>query len=344
MRPRILTTTIKEKCPRWGERTELLPGWREDVSRTWLKRRRSSWYEDLNWGWKLFRASRSYDVVVTGYERPATVFALLQYLGRRNKVPHVCGASGSIGAYVERRPRGFRARIKQWIKRRVFRAVLGASARVIVYSRGQIEEYARAFALPASKFACLPYYFTLWDTIFDVSQGDYVFAGGDYTRDYATLLRAAGTLPYRVVIAAFYRHYFEGIRIPPNVEILTTTHEGFIQLMAGAGVVVLPFEGGLLHTGGEQTYLNAMLLGKAVIVADDVGATEYIESGVNGVVLRPGDAESLRSSIQTLMDDRDRATAMGEKAKAAAAKFTPDRFFNRLLALAEECVNGQSTV
>jgi glycosyltransferase involved in cell wall biosynthesis len=59
--------------------------------------------------------------------------------------------------------------------------------------------------------------------------------------------------------------------------------------MAGARLVVLPLKGGLLHSGGQQTYLNAMALGKPVIVADDCGADEYIMHNVTGIVLVPGD-------------------------------------------------------
>ncbi|HEV2178544.1 MAG TPA: glycosyltransferase family 4 protein [Terriglobia bacterium] len=332
MRPKILTTTIKDKCPLWGEQTEVLPGWREEVSRTWLKRQKAPWLRDLSWAWKLFRASHRYDAVVTGYEQPSVLFGLMQRLARRKRVPHV---------YLYLYPNLPSGRIRRWLKKLIFRAIMQEARAVVVFSRVQIRLYSQAFGIPESRFVCIPYYSTLWNAQYETSLGDYIFAGGDYTRDYRSLIEAVAPLPYRLVIAAFYRSYFEGIQIPPNVEILTTTHEGFLKLTAGAGVVVVPLRGGLLHPGGEQTYLNAMALGKAVVITDDVSAGQYIENGVSGVVLRPGDVQGLRREISAFMENRSLAQAVGDAAKVAAGRFSPDQFFAQLLAVIEACVNGQ---
>ena len=329
---RILTTTIKDRCPLWGERTELLPGWREEVDRTWRKRKKVSWLADARWAWRLFRASRRYEVVVTGYEQPAIWFGLMQRVLRRRPAPHV---------YLYQYSNLPEDRLGRWFKRRFLGAIMREARAVVVFSRLQIRLYSEAFGVPESTFVWIPYYSTLWGAEYETTEGDYVFSGGDYTRDYASLFEAVRPLPYRTVIAAFYRSYFKGLQIPSNVEILTTTHEGFLELTAGAGVVAVPLRGGLLHPGGEQTYLNAMALGKAVIVTDDVGAGQYIENGVSGVVLKPGDVEGLRQAIVRFMENRSLARNVGEAARAAAARYSPDAFFARLLTVIEECVHGQ---
>lgn len=261
------------------------------------------------------------------------VFALLQRLLRRRKVVHIY-IDTHLGYSLPANP------LKRRLRKFILTQFLQPATRAIVFSKRECQLYAQEFGSVADRFVPIPYYPTLFEQEWPAILGGYVFAGGDHTRDYATFIEAIRPLPYRVVIAAFYRHYFEGIEIPPNVEILTTTHEGFLRLMAEAGVVVVPLAGGLLRSGGEQTYLNAMALGKAVVVTDDAGADEYIENGISGIVLKPGDAQALRTAIRTLMENSSLARDMGQNAKSTAAQFPPVRFVNSVLALAQECVDA----
>ncbi|HEV2488860.1 MAG TPA: glycosyltransferase family 4 protein [Candidatus Acidoferrales bacterium] len=326
---------IKDRVPWWGQRTELLPGWREYVDKTWRKRERSSVFDDLRWGWRFYRASKHYDAVVSGYERPAVLFALLQRFCRRQRVPHVF-------LYVSfNLPE---SRLAKTLRRLLIRQIIAVACRIVVHSKHQGREYARVFRSQLSKFSFVPYFSTTFGASYPTSEGGYVFAGGDYTRDYANLIEAVGPLPYRVVIAAFFRHYFKGIQIPPNVEILTTTPDGFNELIAGANVIVVPLQGGLLHPGGHNTFLSAMALGKTVIVTDDGGAEDYIKDGETGVLIRPGAPEELRRSIRTLMENRELARSIGEKASVAARGFSLDSFLIRVLELARECANGKKPV
>jgi glycosyltransferase involved in cell wall biosynthesis len=218
--------------------------------------------------------------------------------------------------------------------------VLRAVSRIVVYSRHQIAVFTELLGLPGHQFAHVPYHTTLYDSKFLISQGDYVFAGGDFTRDYPALIEATRNLPYPVIIAARYRNYFQGIDVPSHVTILTATREHFFELMAGAGVVVVPLRGGLLHSGGQQTYLNAMLMGKAVIVADDCGASEYISHNATGILLDPGDTEALRQAIRVLMDECALARSLGERARVSAEAFSPEHFVERVLEIVEQCTEG----
>lgn len=331
VRGRILTTHPKSGDRLWCERTVLLPGWLDEVERS--RGQPGSLWRSLYWGWKLFRASGKFDAVVTGCERAVHVFALLQKLARRKKVPHVV-----LYVFFKLPDSG----LKRALKRLYFRQLIEATSRIIVYSHRQIELYARMFRVSADKFVCVPYHTTLYGAEYLVSEGDYVFAGGDFTRDYATLIEAARGLPCRVVIAARYRHYFHGLHLPANVEILTATHDQFLGLMAGAGVVVVPLRGGLLQSGGQQTYLNAMLMGKAVIVADDCGADEYIAHGATGMIVRPGDSLALREAICSLMKNRHLARSMGESAKTSATEYSPEHFLRGVFAVVHECVEGKA--
>jgi glycosyltransferase involved in cell wall biosynthesis len=320
-----LSTHPKLLHPDWDAQTTVLPGWLDAAKRAGEKS--LSPLLSLYWGWKLFRASGDFDVVVTGFERPWQVFALLQKIFRRTKKHHF------IIYFGLQRP------VRLWY----YRQIVNSCARVIVHSRQQVELYARTLGVAREKFACVQYHTTLdgyhgvrADRI-SARQGDYIFSGGGF-RDYATLLDAVSGLPQRTIIATRDRDYFRGLKIPSNVEILTATHEEFFRLMAGAKAVVLPLHGNVLHPGGEQSYLNAMQLGKAVVVAADFGAAEYITHGVDGMVVPARAAGELRNAILEVLDGTVDVERIGHAAKQTAANYPLAQFIRGVRALVAECV------
>jgi glycosyltransferase involved in cell wall biosynthesis len=318
---RVLTTHPKVLHPEWDDaQTTVLPGWLEVASRAGEKSLSPA--RSLYWGWKLFRASRKFDVVITGFERPWHVFALLQKTFRRKRKHHFFIYFGL------QRPN------RLWY----YRKIVDSCARVVVHSRHQVDLYARTIGVNAEKFACVFYHTTLHGyhgvraDLLPVQKGDYIFSGGGF-RDYATLLEAVSGLPCRTVIATRDQSYFRDLQIPSNVEIVTASHEEFFQLMAGARAVVLPLHGQVLHPGGEQSYLNAMAMGKPVVVAADFGADEYITNGVDGMVVPAGQPSALRDALRSLLGNRRLADAMGDAAKRTAGKYSAEQFIRGVRAV-----------
>ncbi len=328
----ILTTHSKRSNPLWQERTVLLPGWGEkvekDVSRTG---RECGYWEGLYWGWKLFRHSKSFKAVLTGSERPAHVFALLQRLCRRKKrVVHV------FMDFPWNPPEKGLARILKCLR---WHLEIAAVDRIVVLGGPEQEEmFSERLSVPRRKFKFVPYHHTLYDSVSSVSEGDYIFSGGDYTRDYVSLIRAVDGLPCRLLIVARNRRYFQTIQIPKNVEVLTTSPERFEELLAGAKLVVLPMLPGLAHSGGQTVLLNALALGKPVILAEDGSLTNYLSPGVEALMVRPGDPLALRKAIVRLLEDPELARNLGKNAKCASDRYTPEAFFSRVFALVDECL------
>ena len=332
-RRRILTTYVKKSDATWLSRVEVLPGWREEVDRTWGKGKidLDSFLSNLKWAWRLFRASRNYDVVVTSSDRTGRLFAAFQLLLRRRRVPHI---------YVAWTCNPFGGRLKRWFHRTELRWAILAASRAIVQGKYEIAAYADELGVPASKFVFVPYHSTLYDFRCEVKEGDYIFAGGDGNRDYPTLIEAVRGLPYRVVIAALFRDHFRGIQVPKNVEIVTLSQADFFQKMAGAALAVVPLLPGLLHPGGQQTWINAMSMAKPVIVAEDRSARDYIIHASTGWLVKPGDPAALREAIRLLMEDRNLARSVGRRAKEAALQFSPQRFFEGVFSVVEECLKA----
>src|SRR5262249_3731503 len=116
-----------------------------------------------------------------------------------------------------------------------------------------------------------------------------------------------------------------GVALPPNVRVEGTTHAGFRQAIAGARLVVVPMQAGLLHSGGQQTALHAMAMGKPTIAVGRNWAADLIDDGVTGLIVEHGDAAGLRRAVRWVLDHPEEARRMGERAAAHAAHFTTRR-------------------
>jgi glycosyltransferase involved in cell wall biosynthesis len=114
-----------------------------------------------------------------------------------------------------------------------------------------------------------------------------------------------------------------------------------MQLMAQSGINVVGLEEGLLHSGGQQTFLNAMAMGKPVIVTDPEGAEDYICNGIDGLLVPPGDPEKLRSAILKLQKYPGLSIALGEKAREKTMTFDTETHLSAIASLAKKiCLEG----
>jgi glycosyltransferase involved in cell wall biosynthesis len=325
----ILTTHHKNYDAIWCSRTILLPGYIEDWERF---KGELPVTKHLAWGWKLFRLSSCVQAVITGSERLAFVFAVLQKF-RRHKVPHIFMQS-MWDLPV--------SRVRRLFKRALFRAVVSSASRVLVYSRRQLELYPRQLGVPREKLVFLYSHTSLYGKEYPVSRGDYVFSGGDSNRDYATLVAAARGLNCRVIIVTHQSAELPAAALPSNVEIIAgLPPDEFNRMMAGAAAVVVPLRRGALETGGRTVYGNAMSMGKAVIVADD-DAGDYITNEHDGLLVQTSQAIALHHAIARVLADTELCTRLERNAKQTARAFAPEIFFNAIFALADDCARKES--
>jgi len=325
---RILTAYEKARHPAWLARVEIFQELADDSKKQKGKRlpALTRLLRELFWTLKLLHIGRQYDIVLTGSDRIGLFFAASQRFLRRNRVRHIF-IDFLVTLYPDHSMR--------FVRKLLYSSAVRGASRVIVQRSCEVELYARAFGVPVDRFEFVLYHATLYDAPRSVRDEGYIFAGGDGHRDYPLLIEAVRDLPYRVVIAALEKSHFKAIAIPPNIEIRSTTSSEFIQLMAGAHLVVVPLLAMPQHVGGEQTYANAMTLGKPTIVTD-LGASDYIRHNVDGILTSPGEVASLRAAIQTLMQNEDLARTMGIRAKEASAKFRPERFFQDVFRICEQ--------
>jgi glycosyltransferase involved in cell wall biosynthesis len=319
MAPRYdVLTDIPGKPGRfWGDHTTLVgpsrpPAWLV----RWLGRR---WADNLCGALaavRMFLKRRHAQGVVTDGGASGVLFAFLQALVPWGRKPHVMI---DCNWYRTGRP------VRDWLKGLRLRMASRSVKRFVVWAAHEVKDYHYAFGIPREKLTYVPFHTTLHDYDYEVRDDGYLFAGGNYDRDYPTLIEAVRGLDVPVWIATTRPEQVAGIDLPANVRIEGTSVEGFRKAMAGARLVVVPMQAGLLHSGGQQTCLNAMALGKPTIAVGRKWAVDFIEDGVNGFIVDYVDPQSLQQAIRWVLTNPAAAARMAERGRAHALRFTTQR-------------------
>ncbi len=331
----IVLTDIPGKPGRfWGDNTTFVG---PNKPPTWLLRRLGNrWAYNLTGllaGLRLFARRSQCQGVVTDGGSSGMLFAWLQMLCPWGRKPHVL-----IDCLWEMPASPWKA----WFKKLRLRMAARSVRRFVVWASHEAVDFPRAFGLPPDQFEYVPFHHTLHDYTYDARDAGYLFAGGNSDRDYRTLVEAVREVDVPVWIASTRRDLFSGVDLPANVRVEATTPEGFRQAMAGAKLIVVPMVPGTLRSGGQQTCLNAMLLGKPTIAVGRRWASDFIEDGVDGLIVDYADPQSLCRAIRWVLENPEAARRMGERARQRAAWFTTERCMRAVRDLAVE--ESSSTV
>lgn len=275
---------------------------------------------------RLFRVARNYDGIVTLGDLEGLTFAMLQRLRGKRRPVHVMYDCLWYGG--------------NRLKRAWMRYCLMQVDCCVVWASIEIDRYASCYHLDPKKFLFVPHHHTAKRYKFDVADEGYVFTGGNWFRDYRLFVDAVRELNFPcMIVTTREKELFAGMKIPSHVQVRGATHEEFRQLMARSSIVVVPMQANLLHAGGQQTFLNAMLMGKPVILTDPQGGRDYIDDGVNGRLVPYGDKDQLANSIHELMSNPSVRAGMGEAAKKTALPLTTEACNIRIWEKLEELVD-----
>ena len=311
--------------------------------------------------WLAFRASRRYRVIMTDGEHVGIPLALLLKVGRR-RVAHV-----TIGH-----------RITATKKRAFFRwfRVHTHIDRIVLHSRRQYELGIHELGIPAQRLALLPYQVDtdFWRPRPDVAEERLICSAGLEFRDYPTLARAVNGLDARVVIGAAShwskrRNTANDIPTPVNVAVSRFDYQTLRDLYARAMIVVVPLDDTDFQAG-VTTILEAMAMGKPVIVTHSWGQTDVVEDRRSvtrgaqprqraesflrifaaranialqptGLYVLPGDAAALRQAIVYLLDHPDQRRALGDAARRTVEQLTTvEQFAERLHGIVDDALEA----
>lgn len=244
--------------------------------------------------------------------------------------------------------------------------------RLIVHASTQQAIAVDVLGMPEERVTRLPYFADtrFWNRgALDPSNSrppseplNYICSVGLEFRDYPTLVEAVRDLPVRVRIAAAseWSHHSplttHGRTLPENVHIRRYNSADLRRLYAGARFVVVPLVD-VDNQAGITTLLEAMSMGKAVIVTRTRGQTDVVRGwqppnsrqvepvpgflnvpGIaetlgrlpTGYYVQPGDSEALRAAIQLLLANPDLTEELGRNARRVMeAYFSLEAFVRR---------------
>lgn len=109
--------------------------------------------------------------------------------------------------------------------------------------------------------------------------------------------------------------------------------EEMLPLIRSADVIVLP---SYYPEGVPRSLLEAMSCGKAIVTTDMPGCRDVVEHGVNGLLVRPRDADDLAAAMMRLIGRPDRVAEMGrESRRMVAERFSDARVIDQTIATYE---------
>ena len=211
-------------------------------------------------------------------------------------------------------------RTQQRLMRWAFRDV----EQFFAFSSYECDLYSRTFSIPRDRFRMLHFGFDLPIASTGVSRvrpDRYVSAVGGEGRDYDTLVDAMRYLPHiQLEIIARPHNIQSLVELPANVTIRTNlglpdTH----AIMQSSEFTVLP----LAHDRvpcGHVTIVTSMHMGKAQIVTDSAGVTDYVEDEKTALLVRHGDSQDLAQKIERLWNDSEERTRLGGNGRKFAAE------------------------
>jgi hypothetical protein len=278
----------------------------------------------------LLRASRRHEaVVVNGSVRPDQLAAAA--IARRRRPPAVVLADATWKAGR--------------LRRAAVRALDHEDAHFCVLSEAEAALFPANWGVPRERVHVTPFHWVLdereIETVPEPSGG--VFAGGDSLRDYGPLLAAADGLAAEVTIAS---RWPRPERLARNVRLGPLPSSRYDGALRDAAVVVVALEPRGDRSAGQQTYLNAMVLGKPVVVTDALGVREYVDDRETGLIVPPADPAALRAALDWLLDPGNaaEARALGERARTAALeRFGPEDYVRRLLEVVDAALERRAT-
>jgi glycosyltransferase involved in cell wall biosynthesis len=162
-----------------------------------------------------------------------------------------------------------------------------------------------------------------------------VVAAGREHRDYATMSAALGELGLSVLVTRSSIHSAHAMCREPevwprNFTVGQLSYRDLRAQYARAAVVVVP----MLPTdyqAGVTALLEAMAMGKAVVVTATEGLAELVRDGVNAVLVPAGDPVRMRAAVERLVGDAGERARLGESARRTVeSEYALGRFCGRI--------------
>jgi len=131
--------------------------------------------------------------------------------------------------------------------------------------------------------------------------------------------------------------------LAPLARALTFDDGTWTDSLSATGVAAAMDESTLLclpsrAEGLGRVVIEAMCRGRAIVGGNAGGIPDLVDDGVNGALVRPGDAVHLAAALVRVLGDREDAERLGREARRSGEKLsvTPEQYASRLAGVVEE--------
>ncbi len=197
--------------------------------------------------------------------------------------------------------------------------------RIIVYSRGEINQYPESLR---PHFVFLPYPSKIEEVSEQtLASGEYIFCGGNNDRDHQSFIEAVKGLPVKVIIVTDQKLpeiLPENCQFFPHLPL-----SDYMGLMAKSLFVVVPLNRSTLPHG-HCDISSALGLGKVVVSTAEASVEDYILPEQNGFLVAPNDVVGYRQVISNLLNNRTVLISMEENVKRGAYDLSYEAFAEKL--------------
>lgn len=189
--------------------------------------------------------------------------------------------------------------------------------KIFVFSQSEVNTYSKEFPVAGNKFEFIKFGIESC-CCNDIIKGNYVFSVGRSNRDYGFLCSALANTPYQVIIATDDDLKCDA----PNIDVRKDCFgKNMLNIMAKAFCVVIPLDSPQISSG-QLAVIQSMYYGKPVIATYSQGLIDYVQNGINGILINKTQ-ESLLAAIDHLRDDSDYYEKISKNAyKTAKSDFS----------------------
>lgn len=189
-----------------------------------------------------------------------------------------------------------------------------------VPTRREIDIYSKYLGLPEERFEFIPYHIAGIEVKHEEeTQKPFIASLGSTFRDFPTFFKAVENLKLPTVVAAG-KAALDGIDIPSNVETpFGISRDDCFRIAQQARINVVPLkakEG--ITAAGQVTLVEAMHMGRPLVVTKCNGAEDYIIHGETGLLVEPDSIEDMQEAINLLWNDDKLRRQLGENARQYA--------------------------
>lgn len=223
---------------------------------------------------------------------------------------------------IMRIPANARERVSAGIKRVLLRAIDR-----YVFIHRDTRGYQQHFGVPAERCQYVPFKANNFDMAASLQSidGDYILTLGASQRDYQTLINAVTGLDVSLKILlpqasiSVHNAKIDLANLPANVQHISgaVDRQQWSTLIAQSRFVVVPLISGVIQPAGISVYLEAMILGKPVIITRGA-STEGILDDSLALVVEPGNAYAMSAAITRLWNDAELRQTLASNGRAYA--------------------------